>query len=90
MAERLSPLAGKPVPASALVDVPRLVTAFFALSPDAAVPEQRVAFECRATNPSSGNTNSDERAKGWSKSKRSTCIELSQCHFARSAVFLNQ
>ena len=37
-------LAGKPVPASLLVDVPALVTAYFALHPDPEAPEQRVAF----------------------------------------------
>ncbi|RIL05048.1 MAG: alpha-D-glucose phosphate-specific phosphoglucomutase [Proteobacteria bacterium] len=40
----VSPLAGKPAPASILVDVPRLVTAYFAESPDPAEPSQRVAF----------------------------------------------
>ena len=44
MAETLSPLAGKPVPADQLVNVPRLVTAYFALRPDPEVPSQRVAF----------------------------------------------
>jgi phosphoglucomutase len=44
MPEILSPLAGKPVPAAALVNVPRLVTAYFALKPDPAVVAQRVAF----------------------------------------------
>ena len=44
MAERLSPLAGKPIPVSALIDVPRLVTAFFTLTPDPAAPGQKVAF----------------------------------------------
>ena len=39
-----SPLAGKPAQAGPLVDVPRLVTAYFSEMPDAAVPEQRVAF----------------------------------------------
>ena len=39
-----SPLAGKPVPPSLLVNVARLVTAFYALVPDAAVAAQRVAF----------------------------------------------
>jgi phosphoglucomutase len=38
------PLAGKPAPASLLVDVPALVTAYFAVRPDPAAPEQRVAF----------------------------------------------
>ena len=40
----LSPLAGKPAPASLLVNVPRLVTAYFAETPDPAEPAQRVAF----------------------------------------------
>jgi len=44
MAERISPLAGKPVPASLLINVPRLVTAYFALAPDPDIVTQRVAF----------------------------------------------
>jgi phosphoglucomutase len=44
MAECISALAGKPVPASLLVNVPRLVTAYFALAPDPAVAAQRIAF----------------------------------------------
>ncbi|HEY0528187.1 MAG TPA: hypothetical protein VGD02_05125, partial [Gemmatimonadaceae bacterium] len=40
----ISQLAGKPAPESILVNVPRLVTAYYALEPDAAVPSQRVAF----------------------------------------------
>jgi phosphoglucomutase len=44
MTSRLSPLAGQPAPRSALVDIPRLVTAYFALRPDPAEPAQRVAF----------------------------------------------
>jgi phosphoglucomutase len=39
-----SPLAGKPAPASLLVNVPRLVTAYFAELPDPSVAEERVAF----------------------------------------------
>ena len=39
-----SPQAGKSVPAALLVDVPRLVTAYYSGEPDAALPEQRVAF----------------------------------------------
>jgi phosphoglucomutase len=39
-----NPLAGKPAQAGPLVDVPRLVTAYFSETPDVAVPEQRVAF----------------------------------------------
>ncbi len=40
----ISPLAGKPAPRSLLVDVPRLVTAYFTGVPDPAEPSQRVAF----------------------------------------------
>jgi phosphoglucomutase len=39
-----SPLAGKPAPLEILVDVPRLVTAYYTGVPDPAVPAQRVAF----------------------------------------------
>src|SRR6266513_538331 len=44
MAAEVSPLAGKPAPASMLVNVPRLVTAYFSGRPDPAVASQRVAF----------------------------------------------
>ena len=40
----ISPLAGRLLPPSALVDVPRLVTAYFTIVPDPANPAQRVAF----------------------------------------------
>ena len=40
----LSPLAGKPAPASMLVNVPRLVTAYYAERPDHSVAAERVAF----------------------------------------------
>lgn len=40
----LSPLAGKPAPPEILVDVPRLITAYYADMPDPGVPAQRVAF----------------------------------------------
>jgi phosphoglucomutase len=40
----VSPLAGKPAPANILVDVPRLITAYYALRPDPTVREQRVSF----------------------------------------------
>lgn len=39
-----SPLAGKPAPRSLLVNVPRLVTAYYTGRPDPSVAEQRVAF----------------------------------------------
>jgi phosphoglucomutase len=41
---RINPLAGKPAPPSLLTDVPRLLTAYFELQPDASVPAQQVAF----------------------------------------------
>jgi phosphoglucomutase len=44
MSESISPLAGQPVPASLLVNVPRLVTDYFARVPDPAIAAQRVAF----------------------------------------------
>jgi phosphoglucomutase len=41
---KISPLAGKPAPAGILVNVPRLLTAYYTGVPDPSVPEQRVAF----------------------------------------------
>ena len=41
---KISPLAGKPAEASLLVNVPRLVTAYYAETPDPAIAEQRVSF----------------------------------------------
>jgi phosphoglucomutase len=38
------PLAGKPAPRSILVDVPKLVSAYYTRTPDPAVAAQRVAF----------------------------------------------
>jgi len=40
----VSPLAGKPAPASILANVPRLLTAYYTERPDPAILEQRVAF----------------------------------------------
>lgn len=44
MATLISPLAGKPAPQDLLVDVPRLVSAYYNDTPDPSVPAQRVAF----------------------------------------------
>src|ERR1039457_7449428 len=44
MSTKISPLAGKPAQAAQLVDVAKLVAAYYSLTPDIAVPEQRVAF----------------------------------------------
>jgi phosphoglucomutase len=43
-AMNLSPLAGKSAPHAMLVNVPRLVTAYYTEKPDPAIPGQRVAF----------------------------------------------
>ncbi len=41
---KISPLAGKPAPLALLVDVPKLVSAYYTNVPDPEIPEQRVAF----------------------------------------------
>jgi len=41
---RTNPAAGRPAAVSDLVNVPRLITAYYAERPDAAVPEQQVTF----------------------------------------------
>ena len=40
----ISPLAGKPPPASMLINVAKLVTAYYTDTPDFSIPSQRVAF----------------------------------------------
>jgi phosphoglucomutase len=40
----VSPLAGKPAPASMLINIPRLVTAYYAEHPDPSVSAERVMF----------------------------------------------
>jgi phosphoglucomutase len=44
MSTVISPLAGKPAPASLLVNVPKLLAAYVDLRPDPAIPEQRISF----------------------------------------------
>lgn len=41
---KISPLAGKPAPASILVDVPKLIAAFYDQIPDPSSKEERVSF----------------------------------------------
>lgn len=41
---KVSPYAGKPVDRSRLVDIPKLITAYYSELPDSGIPEQRVAF----------------------------------------------
>jgi phosphoglucomutase len=43
-AMKINPLAGKPAPAAMLVDVPRLITAYYTDTPNVAIPAQRVVF----------------------------------------------
>jgi phosphoglucomutase len=40
----VNPLAGQPAPAAVLVDVPRLITAYYSERPDPSIASQRVAF----------------------------------------------
>jgi phosphoglucomutase len=44
VSDHTSPLAGKPAPASLLANIPRLVTAYFAIAPDPGIAAQRVSF----------------------------------------------
>jgi phosphoglucomutase len=51
---KISSLAGKPAPPAMLVDVPRLITAYYTEAPDSTVPAQRVAFGTSGHRGSSG------------------------------------
>ncbi len=44
MSQKIDALAGKPAPAAVLVNVPRLITAYYTEKPDPSVAAQRVAF----------------------------------------------
>jgi phosphoglucomutase len=44
MSEQVSKLAGKPIDPASLVNIPMLITAYFAGKPDPSIPAQRVAF----------------------------------------------
>ena len=44
MSANISPLAGRPAQSAPLVDVARLIAAYYSLRPDPAVPAQRVSF----------------------------------------------
>jgi phosphoglucomutase len=55
VAAKVSPLAGKIADPSMLVNIPRLVTAYFAGQPDPSVPAQRVAFGTSGHRGSSFN-----------------------------------
>jgi len=44
MSQAINPLAGQPAPIELLVNVPRLISAYYTGRPDPSVPSQRVAF----------------------------------------------
>lgn len=44
MVRNVSPLAGKPAPSAILIDVPKLIAAYYAEMPDPSVVDQRVIF----------------------------------------------
>jgi phosphoglucomutase len=56
MVAEVNPLAGKPVQPSMLVNVPRLVTAYFSGRPDPEIPAQRVSFGTSGHRGSAFNT----------------------------------
>jgi phosphoglucomutase len=53
-------MAGKPAPRSLLVDVPRLLTAYYVEAPDPSVPAQRVAFGTSGHRGSPGSISFNE------------------------------
>src|SRR2546426_1375094 len=58
---KVSPLAGKPPGPGMLVNVPKLITAYYSEVPDPAVPAQRVAFGTSGHRGSS----LDKAFNGW-------------------------
>src|SRR5271156_1731458 len=55
MSEQVSKLAGKPIDPASLVNVPRLITAYFTGKPDPAIASERVAFGTSGHRGSSFN-----------------------------------
>jgi phosphoglucomutase len=55
-----SPFAGKPAPRDMLINVPRLISAYYAYKPDASIPEQQVSFGTSGHRGSSLNTSFNE------------------------------
>lgn len=77
MFDPISSLAGIPVPQSLLVDIPRLITAYFTLTPNPAIAAQRVVFG------TSGHRGS-ALATGFNEA-HVLAITQSICMFRRSA-----
>jgi phosphoglucomutase len=61
MATRISPIAGTPAPLSSLVDIAKLVTAYYTELPDPSIPAQRVAFGTSGHRGSSFDLSFNER-----------------------------
>ncbi|MEO8819837.1 MAG: phosphoglucomutase [Ginsengibacter sp.] len=57
---KISPLAGKPAPPEILVDVPRLISAYYSERPDPSVQSQRVSFGTSGHRGSSFNNSFNE------------------------------
>ena len=60
MSARVDPLAGQPAPADRLVDIPRLITAYYSGKPDPGIAAQRVAFGTSGHRGSSFETGFNE------------------------------
>jgi phosphoglucomutase len=58
---KISPFAGKPAQPAMLVNVPRLITAYYSNNPDAAVAAQRVAFGTSGHRGSAFESSFNER-----------------------------
>src|SRR3984957_8827995 len=61
LSPKITPLAGQPAPAASLVDVPRLVTAYYSGKPDPGIAAQRVAFGTSGHRGSSFDLSFNER-----------------------------
>ena len=61
MTTRVSPLAGEPAPQSSLIDVAKLVTAYYEIEPDPAVAAQRVVFGTSGHRGSAFDASFNER-----------------------------
>jgi phosphoglucomutase len=57
---KISPLAGHPPPPGILLDVSKLVTAYYALTPDPAQPAQRVSFGTSGHRGTASDTSFNE------------------------------
>ena len=77
MAAHIDPLAGKTIDPAWLVNVPRLVTAYFAGKPDPAISAQRVAFGTSGHRGSALNTSFNEN--------HILAISQAICDYRRSA-----